>query len=178
MKISIIDFETTGLDPKWHEIIEIGCVVFDDETLEIQEELDIKVSPIYPQRISAGAQKVNGYTDEKWEKAIGQFDAFQQLATATKGTSFAAYNIIFDWSFLEEAMIHKPFKIDFRRPNIDILSMAYAVLPHKNQRWSLKEVCKKLEIPPEPEIHRAINGARSEYEVYKAICCGNTKKGS
>ena len=105
MKIAIIDFETTGLDPKWNEIIEIGCVVFDDEDFVIQKTLDIKVNPIYPQRISKEAQKVNGYSDEEWLYGVERSNALSQLTKITKGTHFASFNLIFDRS--EERRVGK-----------------------------------------------------------------------
>ncbi len=41
MLIAVTDLETTGLDPKIHEIIDIGLLVVDSKKLEIIDRLDM-----------------------------------------------------------------------------------------------------------------------------------------
>jgi oligoribonuclease len=42
MKLVIVDLETTGLDPLYHQILEIGVVLFDTETAQ---EMDVRDMP-------------------------------------------------------------------------------------------------------------------------------------
>lgn len=167
MRIAFTDFETTGLRPDWHEIIEIGCVVFDDTTFEIIDTLDAKVRPIYPQRIDREAQAINGYLDRHWKDAPGAHETWTRYAEITRGATFAAQNATFDWSFLVEAMrLHPQVAFGLHYHRLDLMSIGYA---NRMKNLSLKGMCAQLGIPPEPKIHRAINGAMKGYEVFKTL---------
>lgn len=169
MKIAFTDFETTGLRPDWHEIIEIGCVVFDNDTFEIIDTLDAKVRPIYPQRIDPKAQAVNGFIEKAWKDAPGAHETWRRYAEITDGAHFMAQNVTFDWGFFTETIKMHPnigFGLHYHR--LDLMSMAYAKMPGLKS-YSLKSLCAKTGVAPEPAIHRAINGAMAGYEVYKAL---------
>ena len=45
-KLVLIDFETTGLDEKKHEIIEIGAILCDAVSLDIYWEYERKLKPV------------------------------------------------------------------------------------------------------------------------------------
>lgn len=169
-RISIIDLETTGLDPQMHEIIEIGVVIFDDQTFKVIDQLDLRVKPAHPERGDAGAYKVNGYNKKDWNNCMDIRLALSLVKARTEGTMFCAHNMIFDWGFLEEASKQTGIPFDFDRHKIDLFTLAWAKIPHaKLQSWSLKTICTYLGIPPEPAIHRALNGALAEFEVYKKL---------
>lgn len=170
MKISIIDLETTGLDPKVHEIIEIGCIVFDSETFEVESTLDVKVKPLFPEIGDPKAYEVNGYNKNDWKGAISLKKALKQLAKITKDTTFCAHNMIFDWSFLQEACEEHDIELPFSHRKLDLYTMAWTSLCYSGlQKFNLKSICEYLNIQPEPDIHRAINGAWCEYEVFKRL---------
>lgn len=165
MKIAMTDAETTGLDPRKHEIIEIGLVVFESEApFTIMDTLDIKVKPEHIETASPEALRINGYKEEDWKDAVSIDEAMEMYRSKARGCIFAAHNVIFDYSFIGPA----PKKFDdFDRHKIDTFSLAWAKIPHdKMKYWSLKSICEYLNISPEPEIHRAINGAMSAYRVY------------
>ena len=170
MKIAIIDVETTGLDPVKNEIIEIGAVIFDDEIAGSLQTVNIKVKPEHPEIETDGAYKVNGYKKEDWKDAVTMEQAMQILSPKVDGAIFCAYNMVFDWQFIEQACKKLFIMLPFHYRKLDLLTMAWAKLDHKKVRnWKLKSVCKALGIEPEPEEHRAINGAMTEYEVYKQL---------
>ena len=169
MKIAYTDFETTGLRPDWHEVIEIGVVIFDDVHFEIVDRFSAKIKPTYPQRLDPKAQACNGYTEEKWKDAWGANAAWSRYAEVTKGCVFAAHNVTFDWAFLEETIKRQPnIQLGLHYQKLDTLSMAYARLPG-TKSYSLKSVCQALGIEPEPEVHSALNGAMKGYEVFKEL---------
>ncbi len=170
MKIAITDIETSGLDVDVHEIIEIGLVVFDDETFEILDTMNVKVKPEHPEIFDPIAKQVNGYNDEDWKDAIPLADALKIFVSKTVGCRFCAHNMILDFSFIEKSLKRFGIENTMDYHKIDILSLAWAKIPHdKMPRWSLKTICQYLEIPPEPAVHRGINGAMAEYEVYKKL---------
>ena len=170
MIISLTDLETTGLDPFSHEIIEMGCVVFDSKTLEIITTFESKIAPTHIETASTRALEVNGFLAKDWKYAPSLPYVLTQYAALTSNTVFLAQNVTFDWSFLQAASKAENIPLNFVRPTLDLPSMAVAKIPHdKMQNWSLKTLCVYLGVPPEPKVHRGINGAMTAYEVYKAL---------
>lgn len=171
MKIALIDLETSGLDPDNNaEVIEIGAVVFDSETLEISKELDVKVKPDFDWLGDPKAYEVNGYTKEAWANALPKERALAYIKPYVDGAVFMAYNNTFDWMFMRALMKETKTLDFFHYRKLCVLSMAYAVIPHdKIKNWKLSTVCEFFSIPPEPAVHRAVNGAKCAFEVYKKI---------
>lgn len=171
MKIALTDIETTGLSPLNHEIIEIGCVIFDNETFEIHGKFNFKIKPTNIKDADPKALEVNGYDEKDWEDAMTLFQVLNFYAEATEGCTFMAHNAMFDWSFLEVAAAREIVKFKFKSHHkIDTVSIAWCKIPHnKIFSWSLKTLCSYFGIPPEPAVHRALNGAMSAYSVYKKL---------
>lgn len=169
-RISLVDLETTGLDATMHEIIEMGVVVFDKTTLEILATLDLRVLPEHLDRASPRALEINGYTPKGWKEAVPLSEAMTRFALVTVGSQFLAQNVVFDWAFIQEASRTTNIPLALERPTLDLPSIAWGKIPHtKVQSWSLKTLATYLGVPPEPKVHRALNGALCGYEVYKAL---------
>lgn len=173
MKIAIIDVETTGLDPRHHEIIEIGCVIFDSRTFAIEGYLEAKIIPERIEDAHPEAMKVNGYNEDEWIDAYTLQHVMEQLSDllhTTPEVTFCAHNMVFDWGFLEEAQRKTGITLPFGRHKLDLLTLAWSRVPHEKVRsWSLKTICTYLGIPPEPKMHRAMQGVLAEYAVYTKL---------
>lgn len=171
MKIALTDIETTGLNPANHEVIEIGCLIFDNKTFDILGQLNFKIKPENIAGADPKALEVNGYNEKEWEEdGMTLFQALNFYAEATKGCTFMAHNASFDWSFLSVAFSKENIKPEMNYHRIDTLSMAWGMLPHdKVFSWSLKTLCSYLSVPTEDSVHRALNGATAAYEVYKKL---------
>lgn len=169
MKIAIIDIETTGLDPLKHEIIDIGAVIFDDQSMK-SKEFSFLVKPEHPETGSKEAYRINGYDKELWEDAKSLKEAMILLSKEVNDAVFCAHNMIFDWSFLQEASKNTGIDLGFSHRKVDLFSVAWAKINHHTMDgWSLKKICERLLIEPEPAIHTGINGAKVEFEVYKKL---------
>ena len=173
MKIALLDCETTGLDAQIHEILEIAVIVFDDDTLEILDTYEAKVRPEHIETAHPKALAVNGYTPEEWEKAkaVSLDTMMRTLSAGTKDCIVMAYNIHFDLSFLDEAKRKTGIELHFQRYPICLRAIAWHELDHRNpfDTWSMKSVCEKLGVPPEPAQHRALNGVMAEFGIYKTL---------
>lgn len=60
-QMCVIDTETTGLDPYWHEIIQIAIVPLDSNILPRKDVMPfyIEIKPDYPERIDSEAMTIN-----------------------------------------------------------------------------------------------------------------------
>lgn len=173
MKIALLDVETSGLDASVHEILEIAVVVFDDETLEILDTYETKVHPEHIETAHPRALEVNGYTPEEWKKskAVSLDTMMRTLSAGTQDCIVMAFNIHFDLSYLDEATRKTGIILNFKRYPICLRAIAWHQLDHRNpfDGWSMKSVCERLGVPPEPATHRALNGVMAEFGIYKAL---------
>lgn len=168
--LAITDFEMTGLDVHQHEIIEIGLVLAHPKTLEVIDELDLKVKPLHIETADPKALAVNGYNEADWKDATAPEYAFAQYANLTEDAIFVAHNMAFDWGFFQEAV--RAFgvwnRMDYHR--IDTFSVAWTKLRGSGlESFNLASIARHLGVPEEPLPHRAINGARCAYEIYKKL---------
>jgi DNA polymerase III epsilon subunit-like protein len=62
--IIVVYFETTGLNPRRQDIIEIGAIRVDQENLLEQDRFEQKVKIQNRETIQPVALQVNGYTEE------------------------------------------------------------------------------------------------------------------
>lgn len=168
--LAITDYETTGVDPDEHEIIEIGLVVIDQSTLETISELELKVRPTHIETASSKALEINGYTEEDWQDACSLYEAMQQYASHVGDAMLMAHNMGFEWSFTRAAFkttgVADP--MDYHR--CDAFTTALESLRYSGlEKFNLVKVAEFLGIEPEPMPHRAINGARQAVDVYRTL---------
>ncbi len=179
------DLETSGVYPiEWirgedgittprpyHEIIEIGLILFHPTTFAVIDTLDVKVKPVRMHLASPEALKVNGYREEDWVHAVPLGEAMERYAALTKDSVFWAWNATFDWSFISNAFseVGVANQMDYRR--FDLMSAAYRELKKRELKPSFKQsfVAELLGVPKEPEVHRAINGANVAYQIYQKL---------
>lgn len=168
-RIAMTDLETTGDVFGVHEILEIGLVVFDPETFEVYNSVNIKVRPEHIENAVPAALERNGYKPKDWQDAISLKEAIQVYAEKTKDCVFGAYNATFDWGFVSEAFKQTGTKnlMDYHR--LDVLSIAWQAGLKNEDKWSLKTACKLFGVEPEPEPHNALNGAMTAYKLFKKL---------
>ncbi len=166
MKLIIVDVETTGLDPSQHEIIEIGAV-----NVDTQETFEVKVHPLRFTDADPVALKLNGFDRKTWmneafllKNGLKMFSEF----VGDTGATLMAYNISFDKNFLEAAYRACKLPFPFHYAPLDLMTMAWCK-GKSNSVPSLKTACFDYKVPPEPEIHGALNGALTAFEVYKKL---------
>ena len=102
--LCFLDTETTGLDAKKQDIIQIGCILMVDG--EVVETLEFKCKPFDPTTISPFAVKVHKMgVDQMLEfpDPVDQCKMFvETLQRYAKRYTMIAYNAKFDMRFLRE----------------------------------------------------------------------------
>lgn len=167
--LAIVDIETSGDDELKHEILEIGLLIVRQKDLEVIDSGNWLIKPHHIENAIPAVLIRNGYKEDDWKDAKELFQVMPLFSEKTKYAIFTAFNVTFDWSFINNAfrITGVPNLMDYHR--LDILTLAWAKIGDNLESLSLKAVCKFLEIPPEPEPHRAINGAENALKVLRKL---------
>jgi DNA polymerase III epsilon subunit-like protein len=172
LPMAFTDLETTGLNPDFHEIIEVGLVVVDQDTLEVLDEWETKVAPQHPERAQPLVRTINGFNEEQWKHAPSLGDAMREYTKRTRGSLLCAWNVRFEAKFLEKAFGANGLDINevLHYHAFDVIPLAMEHLRGTHlEKFTLSEVARSVGLHPEPSVHRALNGAKKAFEVYKTL---------
>ena len=97
----VLDTETTGLDYTRERIIEFAAVRL--ENGKIKDEFQTLINP--HQHIRKSSQAVHGITQEMVEDAPSEEEALPKILEFIGDYPIVAHNVIFDYSFLNEAKL-------------------------------------------------------------------------
>ena len=136
--VAFVDVETTGLDPDFHEIIEI-CIIIDKKVYHQ------KVHPTQPHRIDEKAVAVNGYHPKEWTDAITPKQAAHDVGRLLSGHIIIGHNPRFDYQFLKSLLEDHNVDswLDPRCVDTTTLSFVHLV-PHGIRRLNMDEIRKFL----------------------------------
>lgn len=147
----IVDVETTGLDPRQHEIVEIGLVLIRIDAVERNFAiLDEYASLRQPSRpIPTGVSRIHGITDDM--VAHQQLDHQEIHRLLARAAVFIAHNARFDRAFLSHLyreVLSRPWLCSMRQ--IDWFRLGY-------RSRSLDDLVRALDIDDGDEPrHRAL----------------------
>ena len=173
-----VDVETTGLDPGYHEMIDIGMVYTDLDGNELGRHY-VRIMPAHPERIDEGARRVNDFNVGYWNEqgAVSEGDAvkenvaFHEQTRGDKQVIFTAYNVWFDQSFTTALLAR--YGVNWR----DLFF--YHVLDIPSMAWGQgltalngTELAADLGLADETRVpveHTGITGAAFNVSVYRAL---------
>ncbi len=168
-KVCFSDFETTGLDPSKHEIIELAAIVVDPNSWQILRELELKVRPEHIGTADSRALDINGYDPDTWADAVSLEWAMSELEPLLCDAIPAGHNPRFDFGFLEAAwkrVGHRPRDMDYHLLDTVALCMPLYLrgcIPD----LKLKTVCSYLGVGD--PTHRAMADCRASLEIAKML---------
>ena len=155
-----VDVETTGLNPKSENIIEIGAVkVIDGQVVGTFQSL-LKPRKPLEDRIVA----LTGITDEMLADAPEGKRVMPLFAEFCGDLPLVGHNLIFDYAFLKRAMLNE--KLSFERKGVDTLKIARKYLPELESR-NLGFLCQHFEITH--TAHRALGDAEATVQLYEIL---------
>ncbi len=167
--IVVVDFETTGLNPRKNRIMEIGAVRVRGG--QIVEEYSRFVNPGEP--IPAEVSNLTGITDAMVADARPAEEEIPKLLEFIGDAAFAAHNARFDYSFLREECAR--LGIDVRLPVVDTLEFSRRMYPSlKSHR--LGAVCRSLGISLK-NAHRAVHDARATAQMLNRMLESAAERG-
>ena len=155
--VVVFDIETTGLDALTCEIIEIGAVKIKNGRIAETFETLIKPKSHIPDEIV----NLTGITDDMVKESPNIKQVLPDFYKFCYGTTIMAYNIDFDYKFINIAGLKQGYNFDMRQ--IDAMFLARAFIPGL-KNFKLGTVCKKLGVSLE-NAHRAVHDATATAEV-------------
>lgn len=156
--IIALDLETTGLNPRTDQILEIGAVKM--ENGEAVDTYSVFVNP--GKHIPEFITGLTGITDEMVREGLSPEKAVQGLIDFCGEADLLGHNILFDFSFLKQKAAG--FGSCFEKNGIDTLQIAKKFLPDLPSR-SLGAICSYYHIAQEKQ-HRAVEDAVSAYRIF------------
>lgn len=156
---TVIDFETTGLNYKKDQIIEIGAVKYDisDRHKEIgsfHTMVKLEEGRDLPPFIT----NLTGIKKEDLVNGMNEQEALRMLVNFIGDSIVVGQNVSFDLGFLSR---YKGDNVAF--DFCDTRAMSYMVDP--NEPASLKDLCKRYEVNLNGQ-HRALNDVRATWQVF------------
>lgn len=174
---ALIDTETTGLKPGFHEICEIATVLYGIEPdangqLVERHRFESKIKVHHPERVQPQAAAINGYNEADWKDAQ-DFAAWRDWIKKCIPFGLAVpigHNAPFDRAHIDEGYF-KPLSIfcPLSYHMIDTVSIASVLRSRgyfKSDNLKLDTVCKALNIPMR-QAHRAMSDAESCFEIFR-----------
>ncbi len=162
MNYVVFDVETTGLNPKYEKIIEIGAARVRGG--EVSDTFSSFVNPGkgLPERITelTGIYDTDVINAPYIEEVLNSFIGF------LGDDILLGHNLIFDYSFVKKAAVNQ--KKRFERKGIDTLWIARRFLPDLESR-NLGFLCEHYQI--HLQAHRALNDALATHELYQRFVC-------
>ena len=146
---TMIDIETTGLDPEYDSIIEVGAIQFRDR-IEARRFSSL-VNPNYS--IDEFITELTGITNDMLQSAPVIADVFPTFIDFIGDDVLVGHNVNFDVNFIYDNCEHlsrPPFSNDF----IDTMRLSRRLFPEW-QQYRLIDISEKLSIPTSGH-HRAI----------------------
>jgi DNA polymerase-3 subunit alpha (Gram-positive type) len=159
----VFDLETTGINPFYEEITEIGAIKVEDG--KVVDEFNELINPL--KTIPEDIMKLTGITNEMVKKCPTINEVLPNFLEFAEDDSIPliGHNIIFDYSFIK----HNAFKIGkrFERKGIDTLHIARKTLKHLESR-SLSFLTDHFDMTHE-NAHRAFNDTLATYELFQYL---------
>lgn len=176
-----VDIETTGLDPKTDQILEVGLIVTTDDLSDVKAEVAVLVKPHKPLVMVpavAAMHAKSGLLEEVhtkgWDIQVAQDHLRAVFApfVPTKANDklrLCGYNPQFDRSFLYE---HMPrFLLDFHYRSIDVASFTWA-----ERSWAKddhQEPSSSIDIPETKhrallDLYQTIGKAKTIMPIFQA----------
>lgn len=191
-QLCVIDTETNGLDPYWHELIQIAIVPLDSNIKPRRDVMPfyIEVQPEHPERTDPDALKVNrakfttittrGHDREKAKELLSDWIKKLKLPVTNYGTPKKiiplGQNYSFDLGFIRQwlgpEMYEDYFDGRFRDTMItanyanDRAAMHADKVPYS--KVSLQWLAKKLNVESD-RAHDALQDCLTTAEVYRRM---------
>ena len=160
---TVFDIETTGLDPKYDEIIEIGALKIRNN--KIIDQFSFLIKPTSP--IDEFIAELTGITNEMVSDAPNIKEILPKFLEFIGDDILIGHNINFDINFVYDNLINNNYKKGLSNDFIDTLRLGRGILKElKHHR--LKDLAEYYEIDTDGS-HRSLKDCEITNEVFKEL---------
>lgn len=161
----VFDSETTGLDPKTDDVVQLGAVRVVNGKVIAAETFETLVDPGRP--IPPGATKVHRITDKMVADAPRFSEARADFHAFAKGAVIVAHNAPFDMAFLHRDLGGN--SLEFDHPVLDTVHLS-AIVFGGSEEHTLDALCDRLKVEIPPNLrHTALGDAMATAHVLVAL---------
>ncbi len=172
----VVDIEASGIYPYENSILSIGAVDFLNPDNQFYGECRLRDGA----KVWDKSMDINGFTEKdiqdmnkKTEKQL--LENFIQWVDDCKVKVLAGHNFAFDLNFLEYGIYVYNLKKSWSYRFVDLHSIVYFHLV-KNGNFDIDldtdKIMEAVGMPPEPDPHNALNGAKYEAEAFYRLLYG------
>jgi DNA polymerase-3 subunit epsilon len=185
MPFLIFDLEMTGTESDFHDIIQIGAILVDDQWNKISE-FESLVYPENPENISKYSEEIHGISISDLEDAPNVYDVFEDFENWIKKSlrrnensnlfdvTICGQSVINDVNFLKFKYNELNLAWPFSAKLIDLLTITFVMYriydSNKLKRpksMSLNSVSQMFGISREDNQHNALEDALLTYSCFK-----------
>jgi DNA polymerase III subunit epsilon len=153
----VLDFETTGLDYKTEQVIEVGAIRLDHDFKELGT-LHLMVKLKKGKELPPFITELTGITKDDLRNGISEFNAMQILHRFIGNDIVVAQFASFDLGFLSKYMQPKKF----------ICTRSMSRLLNPKEKASLKDLVQRYGVELKNH-HRALDDVTATAEVFKIM---------
>lgn len=172
--ITILDTETTGLNPNVHEIIEFAALMYEpleNGDFSLKRKVKFRVKPKNLHLAEETALKVNGYNPDKWFKAKfieNHLDTIKEIVESSD--MLLGQNLIFDLRFITAQFILNEKEVPKFPKYIDTKHMASNLVKEgKLKRTSMDYMCEHFKIKFNGRAHTALVDCERTFLVWQKL---------
>lgn len=159
---TIIDLETTGLDPTFDEIIEVGAIRVRNGNVT-----DTFSSLVKPEKeVDAFITEITGITNEMLADAPSISEIFPDFLSFMSNDIIVGHNVNFDINFVYDTN-SKLYNQYFSNSFTDTLRLSRRLLPEL-EHHRLKDLINHFEIDIERQ-HRSLDDCKATLECYNKL---------
>ena len=151
-KLVLLDCETTGVNPSYHRIIEVGVLIIENSTVIKEWQTFINPEVNLPENI----QKLTGITPAMVRDAPLFSSIAEELFAILEGRTLVAHNAKFDYAFLRKEF--QRLGIDYACAPLCSVKLSRTLYPHFN-RHGLSAIISRFGFSI-VNRHRALDDAR------------------
>lgn len=189
MRVIFLDIESTGLDPKRHNVIDIAFKIVDVTSGYhiMSYHTLVKPSEEAWERRDLFSMEINGFN---WDQVSEGKDAltvgkeiitlFTDMKIERGKAVFVCQNPGFDRAFFNQLVeVYTQEGLNWPYHWLDLASMFWGVLVEKSKKngesfpeqivISKNEIAKHYNLPPETQPHRAMKGVDHLIQCYEAV---------
>jgi DNA polymerase III subunit epsilon len=153
----VLDFETTGLDYKTEQVIEVGALKLDRDFKEIGT-LNVMVKLKKGKKLPPFITELTGIVEDDLKEGLSEFHAMQILHRFIGNDIIVAQFASFDLGFLSKYMAPKRF----------ICTRSLSRLLNPSEKASLKDLVQRYNVTLDNH-HRALSDVKATAEVFKIM---------